>query len=183
MTLPPHEALAEAYRDAWRFAVEAHHGQRFPGTELPYAMHVASVAAETLLGLENEPLAVRLLALRCALLHDTLEDTPTTPDALEARFGPEVLAGVQALTKDGTLPKSEQMADSLRRIRMQPRAVWCVKLADRITNLEAPPHYWTPEKIVAYRAEAREILAALGEASDRLAQRLAARIEAYPPPA
>lgn len=182
MKLPPHEALADAFRDAWRFAVEAHHGQRFPGTALPYAMHVATVATETLLGLETEALALRLLALRCALLHDTLEDTPTTPEALEARFGPEVRAGVQALTKDSALPKAERMADSLRRIRAQPRAVWCVKLADRIANLEAPPSHWTPEKIDAYRAEAREILASLGEASQRLAQRLAARIEAYPPP-
>ena len=179
MTLHPDDQLADAWRDAWRFAVEAHHGQTFPGTDLPYSLHVASVAAETLLAMEDDPRDARLLALRCALLHDVLEDTAVTAEGLGARFGPAVLAGVRALTKDPSLPKEARMADSLRRIRAQPRAVWCVKLADRITNLEAPPHYWSDEKIAAYRVEAGEILDALGEASERLAARLQRRIAAY----
>lgn len=175
----PDDLLADAWRDAWRFAAEAHHGQKFPGTDLPYSVHVASVAAEALLALERAPLEERLLALRCALLHDVLEDTPVTAEALGARFGGEVLAGVRALTKDASLPKDDRMADSLLRIRAQPRAVWCVKLADRIANLEAPPHYWSDERIAGYRAEAGEILAALGDASERLAGRLRRRIAAY----
>lgn len=175
----PDDLLADAWRDAWRFSAEAHHGQKFPGTELPYSLHVASVAAETLLALEGAALEDRLLALRCALLHDVLEDTSVTAEALGARFGAEVLAGVRALTKDESLPKEARMADSLRRIREQPRAVWCVKLADRISNLEAPPHYWSDEKIAGYRVEAEGILAALGDASARLAERLRRRIAVY----
>jgi (p)ppGpp synthase/HD superfamily hydrolase len=71
------------------------------------------------------------------------------------------------------------MRDSLARIRAQPAEVWMVKLADRITNLQAPPHYWTREKIRAYRAEAREIHAQLGAACDVLGPRLLEKIEAY----
>jgi GTP diphosphokinase / guanosine-3',5'-bis(diphosphate) 3'-diphosphatase len=71
------------------------------------------------------------------------------------------------------------MADSLRRIKLQPREVWLVKLADRIVNLQPPPEHWQADKIAAYRAEARVILAALGEASPLLAARLAEKIEAY----
>jgi (p)ppGpp synthase/HD superfamily hydrolase len=71
------------------------------------------------------------------------------------------------------------MEDSLRRIRQQPREVWRVKLADRITNLQPPPSYWTPEKRGKYRAEAVTILDALGEASPFLATRLRGKIEAY----
>jgi hypothetical protein len=39
---------------------------------------------------------------------------------------------VRALTKDASLPTNEAMADSLRRVRLQPPEVWAVKLSDRI---------------------------------------------------
>ena len=51
----------------------------------------------------------------------------------------------------------------------------------RITNLDAPPPYWKPDKIAAYRDEAATIRDRLGHASPALAARLSARIEAYPP--
>jgi (p)ppGpp synthase/HD superfamily hydrolase len=54
-----------------------------------------------------------------------------------------------------------------------------VKLADRITNLEAPPSYWTKEKRLAYREEAKQILDALGSSNAWLARRLEQRREAY----
>lgn len=179
MAQHPDDRMADAWHAAWRFAAEAHQGQRFPGTELPYIVHVASVAGEALTALALEPAEVRSLAVQCALLHDVLEDTSVTAEALGQRFGADVLAGVRALSKDPSLPKEQRMADSLARIRSQPRAVWCVKLADRVCNLDAPPHYWTREKIEAYRAEAEEILAALGEASEALSARLRRRIDAY----
>jgi (p)ppGpp synthase/HD superfamily hydrolase len=36
----------EIWHAAWEFATLAHHGQRLPGSELPYAGHVAAVAME-----------------------------------------------------------------------------------------------------------------------------------------
>ena len=96
-------------------------------------------------------------------------------------FGPKVLDGVQALTKNASLPKSEAMADSLARIRSQPREVWAVKLADRITNLQPPPTHWTPEKIASYRNEAKIIHRALHDGHPFLGERLARKIEDYPP--
>jgi len=62
----------------------------------------------------------------------------------------------------------------------QPREVWIVKLADRIANMDAPPHYWTAEKRVAYRQEALVIADSLGSASSVLDPRLRACIAAYP---
>jgi (p)ppGpp synthase/HD superfamily hydrolase len=150
---------------AARFAAEAHGGQLVPGSQLPYFLHLHSVMAEVAVSLSVEP-AVQddaEVALLCALLHDVLEDT----------------AGVQALTKDASLPKAERMADSLRRIRRQPPVVWRVKLADRIVNLQRPPAHWTHAKMAAYQVEAQEILAALGGASAWLAARLAGKIAAY----
>lgn len=178
MPTPPWST--DLYLRAVRFAAEAHQGQKIPGEELPYLLHVCQVASEVQAALAAEPQERPDLALACALLHDTIEDTKVDRAALAAAFGEAVAAGVAALSKDPALPKDQAMADSLRRIREQPREVWLVKLADRIVNLEPPPHYWKPPKIAAYREEAVRILAALGEASPYLSARLTARIAGYP---
>lgn len=164
---------------AWTFAASAHEGQRFPGRDLPYIVHIASVAQEVMAALTAEPRPHGELSVLCALLHDTVEDTPVTLDQLVTTFGPAVAAGVSALTKDDDLPKEARMADSLSRLRAQPNAVQLVKLADRITNLDEPPHYWTNEKRLAYQAEARQILDALADSSAYLAGRLTQRITDY----
>ena len=170
----------ERYLDAYWFAARAHRGQEFPGTDgLPYVLHIGMVAMEVVGALQHEPAEQPDLAVQCALLHDTLEDTEATYEQLTERFGTAVADGARALSKDETLPKAERMPDSLRRIREQPREVWMVKLADRICNLQEPPHYWSSDKRARYRAEARDILAALGEASAYLAQRLQRRIDDY----
>lgn len=171
----------DLYHRAARFAARAHLGQKVPGGELPYLLHVTQVAAEVMGALSVEPADRPDLAVACALLHDVVEDTAVTADEVAAAFGPDVAAGVAALSKDATLPKDQAMADSLRRIRLQPREVWLVKLADRIVNLEPPPHYWKPDKIAAYRREAGTIADALGDASVYLVTRLRGRIDRYPP--
>lgn len=172
----------DTFQRALRFAAEAHAEQLFPGTKLPYLLHVMSVAMEVVTALASEPVDDPDLAVQCALLHDVVEDTPTPLEVLRAEFGEAVAAGVLALTKREDLPKPEAMRDSLDRILRQPREVACVKLADRIANLEAPPYYWTPEKIDAYREEARLILQSLGAANAHLARRLAEKIARYPGP-
>ncbi len=169
----------DAYTEALRFAAAAHGAQTLPGSDLPYLVHVVTVAAETIAALTHEHHPQADLAVQCALLHDTVEDTPVTLDEVRARFGDAVADGVAALSKDDSLPKAERMPDSLERIREQPHEVWLVKLADRITNLARPPHYWPDEKREAYRIEAMLIGERLGEASPTLAGRLAARIEDY----
>ena len=168
------------YLQAARFAARAHNAQKFPGSELPYLLHVTTVAAEVMAALAREPAARPDLAVICALLHDTVEDCGVQVDALRDEFGADVAAGVLALSKDPSLPKDQAMADSLRRILAQPREVWMVKLADRITNLQKPPGHWNAAKIAAYRAEALAIADTLGAASPHLHARLRAKIADYP---
>ncbi len=175
------DALQEAWLKAWRFAAKAHQGQVTPGEPFPYLAHLGAVAMEVLCAHQHQPFASPTLAIQCALLHDTLEDTATKAEAIEGEFGAQVAAGVRALTKDGSLPKERKMADSLARIRLQPVEIWAVKLADRITNLQPPPSKWTAEKIASYREEAREIHAALAPGHAFLGKRLKRKIEAYPP--
>ena len=175
----------DIFSKAWNFATYYHQGQTYggpqEGMQVDYINHVASVAVEVIWALPTLPDANAELAIQCALLHDVIEDTAASYELVLETFGQPVADGVLALTKDATLPgKPAQMADSLRRIKLQPREVWMVKLADRIANLSAPPHYWNNDKILAYRDEARLIRAELGEASVELAGRLDERIEAYP---
>jgi (p)ppGpp synthase/HD superfamily hydrolase len=168
----------DRYVAALRFAAAKHEGQRMAGSGLPYLVHVCSVAGEVAAALE--PALDADLAVCCALLHDTLEDTATTYAELVATFGTPVADGVRALSKlDDSIPKADRMADSLRRIRLQPREVWIVKLADRITNLAPPPAAWSSDKRRVYREEAIEIADALAGASPALEARIRERITAY----
>ncbi|MGE0205779.1 MAG: HD domain-containing protein [Hyphomicrobiaceae bacterium] len=170
----------ERWRPAWMFAGEAHRSQLVPGGAANYLAHLGAVTMEILAAHLVEPLEDLDLAVQCAILHDTIEDQGITHAVLEGRFGTDVADGVQALSKDPDLSKAEGMRDSLARIQSQPRSVWCVKLADRITNLHGVPAHWTPEKIAFYRDEAIAIHAALGSAHRHLASRLEARIQRYP---
>lgn len=169
----------DRYVAALEFAAARHRTQLVPGTDLPYVVHVVSVAAEVIATLAESRVDQPDLAVQCALLHDTIEDTGTRYEEVAAAFGTEVADGVVALSKDEALPKAERMTDSLRRIRLQPREIWIVKLADRITNLSEPPAYWSAEKRVAYRDEAIAIAEALGPASRPLDARIRERIVAY----
>ncbi len=170
------------YMAAARFAAEAHHitGARVPGTRLPYFYHVTLVAMETIGVLGVEAGHDGDLAVQCALLHDVLEDTAITAEALSARFGPSVPKGVEALTKDTRIANPpSRLADSLARIQRQPSAIWVVKLADRIVNLQPPPEHWEPRRVARYRDGARQVLDTLGTASPYLADRLARKIHGY----
>lgn len=189
MGTSPGEAMAanwsqDAYAKAWNFATIAHRGQTYgyPGESVwfEYINHVGRVTMEVIWALAVHAPYDGNLAVQCALLHDVLEDTHHTYQDLYREFGQDVASGVLALTKDTRLAsKSAQMDDSLQRIRLQPKEVWMVKLADRITNLSPPPQRWKREKRIAYRDEARRIHATLGEGSSVLAERLGQRIVGY----
>ena len=174
----------ECYARAWEFVTLRHMGQTYGGRQqdqqIPYINHLASVAAEVTWGIDSEPGWDANLAVQCALLHDVIEDTATSFDEVRDIFGLAVADGVQALTKSALIASRDtQMDDSLRRIQFQPKEIWAVKLADRITNLYHPPFYWTADKIDRYKLESHTILAALGQANAKLADRLAEKITEY----
>lgn len=174
----------DALQDAWQLATRMHDGQKYgganPNEQIEYINHIGSVVFEVLNAVTIEKDLNAHLAIHCAILHDTLEDTALTYDALVHQFGPAVAEGVLALTKSNTIAdKHAKMLDSLARIKKQPKEVWAVKMADRIANLYAPPFYWDNEKKKAYQAEALLIYNALKDGSLYLAERLAKKIKAY----
>lgn len=169
----------ETYKQTLRSAALAHEGQLMP-SGAPYMVHVNSVAMEVIQSLYAEPMSFDegTLAICCALLHDTIEDTGMQTAHLQD-FGDDVVDGVRALTKDKALDKEASMRDSLARLKKEPLAVQRVKLADRISNLDPPPRYWDVAKCRAYQQEARVILDELHGASDYLANRLERKIADY----
>lgn len=169
----------DIYLKTYKFAAQAHNEQKVPGSDLPYIVHISLVSMEMIAALEHAPTAKANLGIQCALLHDILEDTEVTYDELNRHFGSDVAKGVLALTKDPSLPKGQQMMDSLARIKNQPWEVRMVKMADRITNLQPPPSYWSQEKIKNYRDEALLIHEELKTANDYLANRLLKKIKEY----
>jgi len=103
--------------------------------------------------LEFAAMAHGNLAIQCAFFHDVLEDTDATESAVEVAFGPLVLRGIRALTKNKALPPAERMKDSLR--------------------------HWTAERIAGYRDEAQLIHDSLKHCHEWLATRLLRKIEEY----
>jgi (p)ppGpp synthase/HD superfamily hydrolase len=176
----PSQWSQDKYVAALKYAAAAHLGQKVPGSELPYVVHVVMVAMEVIRVLQVEDGIDGDLAVQCALLHDVIEDAGKTYEDLEKAFGKKVAEGVLALTKSRKIEsKPERMVDSLARIKAQPREIGMVKLADRIVNLQPPPTDWSTEKRSRYREEAIQIYANLKSSSVVLAGRLAAKIAEY----
>jgi (p)ppGpp synthase/HD superfamily hydrolase len=169
----------DKFLKALAFAGHAHRNQKMPGSESSYLVHIAGVSMEIMAAAATGAPMDADLALACALLHDVIEDTGVKYEEVEQTFGRQVADGVQALSKNKELEKELQLPDSLARIVEEPGEIGMVKLADRITNLQPPPSYWTAEKIRQYREEALLIHTSLKEKSPFLAARLMEKIEAY----
>lgn len=136
---------------ALRFAAEKHRDQRRKdSTHLPYINHPIAVA-ETLWrtgGVRD------FVTLTAALLHDTVEDTATTPEDIRGLFGDEVLAVVLEVTDDKSLPKARRKELQILTAPHKSLRARQVKLADKINNVHDithnPPSDWPPERLREY---------------------------------
>ena len=101
----------EKIKSAFVYAAELHAGQfRLSGE--PYICHPVSVAVIVAeLGLDTDSICA-------ALLHDTVEDTPLTIHDIEAAFGPETAAAVDAISRR----EDEAWSDYLDRVAVNPIA-------------------------------------------------------------
>ena len=167
------------YKEALNFAAAKHAGQKLPGTDLPYLVHVVDVAMEVMIaGFHSEDFDLNL-AVNVALLHDAMEDTDTSYREVLNTFNQQIAEGVLALTKFMNLEKEERMNNSLQRIKELQKEIWAVKLADRITNLSAPALDWDYPKRQRYMDGSVNILNELSEANAYLAKRLQSKIAEY----
>jgi len=171
----------DKYLDTLIFAGKAHHKQKVPSSVMSYVVHFTNVAMEVANALvhSKDDSLDGTFAIQCALLHDTIEDTPVSYQDVLETFGKRVADGVFALTKNEALPKEERMLDSLKRIVDQGVEVRMVKMADRINNLQPPPTHWDDAKKIKYRKEARLILEILGGVNPYIEARVKQKIEDY----
>jgi guanosine-3',5'-bis(diphosphate) 3'-pyrophosphohydrolase len=156
---PPADDLALVLR-ALHFAADKHRHQRRKDVHAsPYINHPIAVA-EALRNIGGVRDAATLAA---GILHDTIEDTETTPAELEAVFGREIRAIVEEVTDDKSLPpamRKQRQIDHAPQASLKARLV---KLADKLCNIrdlvDAPPAGWPPERRRHYVAWAQAVVA------------------------
>ncbi len=141
------------------FAAHKHRDQRRKGAEAsPYINHPIAVANV----LANEAGITDSAILAAALLHDTIEDTDTTPRELEAAFGPSITSIVVEVTDDKSLLKHERKRLQIEHAATLSTAAKLVKLADKICNVrdmtQSPPVDWSPERKTEYFSWAQQVV-------------------------
>jgi (p)ppGpp synthase/HD superfamily hydrolase len=121
-----------ALRQALAFARARHGEQCRRGSDTPYWVHLVRVGLELARWGETSP-----VLFQAALLHDVVEDTPTTLTEVQEGFGAEVAALVDWLTAPGSHEDEAVKAYYDRLTTDGPPAAHVLKLADRTDNLRS----------------------------------------------
>ncbi len=116
-------------------------------------------------------------AIIAAVLHDTLEDTATTPAEIEQWFGKGVRQLVEDVTDPPNLSTNERRRRQLAQVRTASPRARLIRLADKVANLAALPTSWTPDQRHAYLTWMGEMAAALGGTNAPLEAVMAARLK------
>jgi guanosine-3',5'-bis(diphosphate) 3'-pyrophosphohydrolase len=156
---------------AVKFSAEKHKTQRRKGTEgSPYINHPIEVAEM----LWNAGSVRDIHVIVAAILHDTVEDTQTTPSEIEEHFGPEVRSLVQEVTDDKSLPKPERKRLQIEHAPHLSTGAKQIKLADKISNIHdvafAPPADWPYQKRIDYLTWADRVVNGLRGCNEGLEQ-------------
>ena len=144
---------------ALHFSAAKHRDQRRKDEQAsPYINHLIEVA-----DILWETGRIRdMTTIIAGILHDTLEDTNTTPEELDAAFGSEIRSIVGELTDDKSLPQDERRRLQVEHAgKLSVRAQY-VKLADKISNIgniiDSPPGDWSSERKLEYVAWGEEVI-------------------------
>jgi GTP diphosphokinase / guanosine-3',5'-bis(diphosphate) 3'-diphosphatase len=142
-------------QEALKFATAAHAGQTRAGGD-PYITHPMAVADTIKKYKQSHNLDALISA---ALLHDTVEDTGATHDALHDLFGGLVASLVKELTSDPDQIKKLGKTNYLAN-KMATMSSWglAIKLADRLDNVKDIATAKTPEWRAKYKSETKHIL-------------------------
>lgn len=165
----------ERVNKALNFAKKKHDNS-FRRSGKPFVKHPVETA------LRLTQLKIDSATIEAALLHDVLEDTPTTSSELEKEFGSEVTRLVESVTKlesvkikkgwfpfsniaSDKIPLFERQIETLRKMLVSMAGdirVILIKFADRINNLETL-QYLEAAKRERIAKEAIEIYSPIAE--------------------
>ncbi|XP_067653448.1 guanosine-3',5'-bis(diphosphate) 3'-pyrophosphohydrolase MESH1-like [Haliotis asinina] len=143
------------------FSAIKHKDQRRKDPEMtPYINHPIGVAY-----ILTEAGITDLSVIQTALLHDTVEDTSTTFDEIEAEFGKEVRDLVAELSDDKTLMKEDRKRLQIEHAPHASPKAKLVKLADKLHNLRdlqrTVPRGWSQQRVRRYFIWAAKVVAGL----------------------
>ncbi len=133
-TLTPEDK--KLIRKAFDVSVEAHKEQRRKSGEA-YIFHPIAVAK-----IVASEIGLGATSIAAALLHDVVEDTPTTIQDIERLFNPKVAQIVEGLTKISMVQKdlnASLQAENFRKMILTLNddvRVILIKLADRLHNMQ-----------------------------------------------
>lgn len=158
MTPPSADTLSLLMR-ALAFAAEKHRDQRRKDAlASPYINHPIALANV----LVNEGGVMDPVVLCAALLHDTVEDTETSFEEIEAHFGRAIADVVREVTDDKSQTRERRKELQVEHARHASQAARLVKLADKICNLRdmaaSPPAGWNLERRIEYFEWARRVV-------------------------
>jgi GTP pyrophosphokinase len=121
-------------KGAYLFAL-FHHGTQIRDSGEPYFSHPLEVASILI------DLKMDIKTVIAGLLHDTIEDTSTTLDEIESKFGKEVaeiVDGVTKLSKFDSTSATEKQIENFKKLLISSSAnikILIVKLVDRLHNM------------------------------------------------
>lgn len=157
---------------ALQFAADRHRAQRRKDeSSSPYINHPIEVAH--VLAVVGDVKDV--MTLVAAFLHDTLEDTATTPEELQERFGRGVRELVGELTDDKELPRRERERLQVERAAGYSDPAKMIRIADKICNVRdvafAPPARWSRARCTEYLDWSERVVAACRGVNEALESR------------
>jgi guanosine-3',5'-bis(diphosphate) 3'-pyrophosphohydrolase len=147
------------FTEAISFAARKHGHQKRKGKSgMPYINHPLDVA-DILCSIGG---ITDIRVLVAAVLHDTLEDTDTTPEELKLLFGEDVANLVQEVSDDKSLPRHVRKQLQIEHAPQLSLGAKLIKIADKISNVKdlvgEPPVEWDAKKIEEYIVFARKVV-------------------------
>ena len=115
---------------AIEFAALKHRNQIRKGVDVPYIVHPMEVLQ--ILAANGCSLNVQI----AGVLHDTVEDTDTTIEEVEAVFGKEIAELVQSDTEDKSLSWQERKQSTIDNIKNESREAQEILCADKLSNIK-----------------------------------------------
>jgi len=119
------------FHNAIVFAARKHKDGLRKGTDIPYLAHIMEVMQ---ILIENNCQEEVIIA---GILHDTLEDTETTPEEIQKLFGKNILSIVQSETEDKTKSWHERKSETIRHLRFASPDTLLVCCADKLSNIRS----------------------------------------------
>lgn len=146
--------MSDKIKDAREFALKAHKNQLYG--QKPYIYHLEQVVA--ILADYGEEAQI------IGYLHDTVEDTDTSADEIETRFGKSVAEAVKILTDEPGQTREYRKKltyTKMAKVRGFAEVALIVKAADRLANIRACLDWNRQDKLQMYQTEHKVFRAAV----------------------